>query len=304
MKLTTSLVPSLQMIIVASLVPFLLLSVLSDMGTFSCYATVPYPGDPCYNYEPEFPELGRIACYDQTGQQICCNESPELDNGNGSTYGGADSGLDSAALGAIVAGFIAAAAAIGIAATKGGWGKASSKGTQKDSFTKSALQSYKSDFTKKYSGRPPWMHPETNTYGYEAAKSAETSPSHVMKPEDFDLRRIEGVGITNPPSSNPPPRNVTYKRTANSVNLRWNPPTVHDASTGNVFQGYDVYYQERTTTSTDWVTRHIAVPGTQNGITIQNPSLQSQNFGVRVVYKTPDGSIFYSDGILGTINGG
>ena len=204
---------------------------------------------------------------------------------------------------AVVIGSVLTVVVIGAAIFKGSFGKTSSKGTQKDAFTKSALQSYKSDFTKKYSGRPPWMHPETNTYGYEAAKSTETSPSHVMRPEDFDLRRIEGVGITNPPSSNPPPRNVIYKRTANSVNLRWDPPTTHDTSSGNVFQGYDVYYQERIPTSTDWVTRHIAVP-TQNEITIQNPPLQSQNFGVRVVYKTPDGSIFYSDGILGTINGG
>ena len=129
-----------------------------------------------------------------------------------------DDAFDDASVGVVVAGFIAAAVAIGVAASKGAWGKTSSKGTQKDSFTKSALQGYKSEFTKKYSGRPPWMHPETNTYGYEAAKSTETSPPHVMRPEDFDLRRIEGVGITNPPTSNPPPRNVTYKRTANSVN--------------------------------------------------------------------------------------
>jgi hypothetical protein len=303
MKLTTSLMPSLRIITVASLVPFLLLPILNDMGIFSCFANeIPYPGDPCYMYDPEFPEIGRIACYDQTGQKICCNESP-VDDGDGSTYGDGDSGLDDATLGAVVAGFVAAAAAIGVAVSKGSLGKASTKGTKMDSTTKSPVQ-YTAETAEKYLKKPPYRG--MGTYHWEPATpppQSEASPS-VMKPEDFDLRSIEGVGITNPPSSNPPPRNVIYGRTQNSVNLRWEPPTEHDTSTGNVLQGYDVYYQERTQMSTDWVTRHIAVPNTQTGIIIQNPPVQSQNFGVRVVYKTPDGSIFYSEGIQGTPTGG
>ena len=207
-----------------------------------------------------------------------------------------NSDFDAAFLGVMTVGIIAGIAGIAVAISKGSFGKSTPKGNYQ--FTKSALQSYQSDFTKKYSGKPSWMDSETNTYGYGTAKSTESPSSPIMNHGDFDFQNRTSSGITNPPPANPSPTHVTYQRTPNSINLKWDPPIQHDTSEGVQMRGYDVYYQEKTPTG--WITQHIALPNTHTVYSIQNTNTEFQNLGVRCIYTKQDGTIFYSDGIQGT----
>ena len=50
------------------------ISLLFNMNMDSSFAKVtPYPGNACLNYDTNFPEAGAIACYDMSGDKICCN---------------------------------------------------------------------------------------------------------------------------------------------------------------------------------------------------------------------------------------
>lgn len=155
----------------------------------------------------------------------------------------------------------------------------------------------RSDFKSAFGG--------VGSYHWESATPTpqDQIDHHIMKPSDFNLKSIDGTGITNPPPLESTPRNVIYARNRESVSLKWEPPIPHDTSTGNIMVGYDVYYQEKVSTSTDWITHHTSVPQTQTEIIFQNLSSHTQNFGVRTIYKTPNGSIIYSNGIIGTLTG-
>lgn len=103
-------------------------------------------------------------------------------------------------------------------------------------------------------------------------------------------RPIGGVGITAPPPTAPPVSNLRLSMEGNMARLEWDPP-VYDTSKTKLV-GYEVYRYEEVQWSTarERISLETLEPEVHR---YEVPHMErSGNYGVRPVYRTPEGVVF------------
>ena len=248
------------------------------MNSLYCFAEVPYPGDPCFNYDPDFPEMGAIACFDTAGKKICCN--PSGGSGGSGSPGTSSSSGDMGFIGAAAVAFVIIGAIAAIA-------KAKVKGKKSSTGIGTNLQQSRTGRDYQTSSRPQYSQPDSPT-------RTTSDTNSIPEPIKMDNgQSIEGIGITEGGPSFPKPDNVKLERQGNFTNVSWNSPTQKDFE-GRKHVGYEVYREIQRYSGGDWITERESLMD-PNRTSYSWENVYAEKFyGVKALYRGQDGTLFSS----------